>query len=58
MEIIKLLEKSVIVADFHIIDFKSWNEGYFLKLKIELTNNTLLFASEYYDDNIRNYSFH
>lgn len=58
MEILKLLKKSAIVRDFLVVDYKSWNKGYFLRLRVELINDSLLFTKEYYNGDRRYYSFH
>ena len=58
MEIFGYLENSGIVKEYVIIDFKSFQEGFFIKIKARLTDDTLLFISEYVDSDERNYSYH
>jgi len=58
MEIFKSLNTSDIIKDFEISDYKRWQDGYYLKLKITLKDNTVLFVREYADNIERNYSFH
>ncbi len=58
MDILKLLEKSKIVASFEVIDFRQFNNGFYLKLVIKFINKTYLHTKEYFDTSERNYSFH
>ena len=58
MEIFKLLEQSPVVHKFEVLDYKRWKRGRYIKLKIALKDDSLLFAREYLDENERYYSFH
>ncbi len=58
MEILKYLEKSRIVSSFTILDFRNWEIGLYLKLKITLIDGSNLFVREFSDKNERNYSYH
>jgi len=56
--ILSLLDKSDIVIQYDILDYKQWNSGYFFKIKAVVKNNCLLFIREYVDEKERNYSYH
>ena len=58
MEIFKSLKQSPIVQKFEVLDYKRWQSGRYISLKIMLKDETVLFAREYLDENERNYSFH
>ena len=56
METFKSLKSSPIVQAYEVLDYKTWHGGRYFKLRIDLTNDTLLFAREYLDENERDYS--
>jgi hypothetical protein len=58
MEIFRSLKQSSIVKQFEVFDYKRWQNGRYISLKIMLKDKTLLFAREYLDENDRYYSFH
>ena len=58
MEIFRLLDFSLTVSFYRILDFKAWRSGFYIKIQITLSNNTYLYAREYSDDTDRKYSFH
>ncbi len=58
MEIIKCLEKSNIVKDFTVPVLEFFEDGFYIKIKVILNNNTELYIREYSDINVRNYSYH
>jgi len=58
MEIFRSLKQSSIVNQFEVFDYKRWQNGRYISLKIMLKDKTLLFAREYLDENERYYSFH
>jgi len=58
VEILKLLDDSDCIENYEIIDYKHWSTGFYYKLKAIFTDESALFAKEYFDSNERNYSFH
>ncbi len=58
MEIIKSLEKSELIIEFNILDFKIFEDGFYIKIHANLINNTELHIREYADAEERNYSYH
>ena len=58
MEIFHLLEQSPIVSNFEILEFRTWDDGFYFKIKIQIRDGSLLFAREFYNQDDRHYSFH
>lgn len=58
MEILNFLSNSEIVSNFNILDFKQFEDGFYIKIKVFLKNDTLVFIKEYVDTFERNYSYH
>lgn len=58
MEILNFLSLSKIVKDFIILDIKQFNDGFYLKIKVELKDNSIVHIKEYVDTYERNYSYH
>ncbi|MEO8146293.1 MAG: DUF6516 family protein [Bacteroidia bacterium] len=60
MEILKWLDDTSIVKAWSFLDSPEWPTGYYYKIKIELINSDLLYASEYFDwdENVRTYTLH
>ncbi len=58
MEILKWLELYPIVKDFRILEYKTFNFGFFIKIKVILVDNSELYIREYSDIKERNYSYH
>jgi hypothetical protein len=58
MEILKWLENSEIVENYRVQDYRRFSNGFYIKIKVELNNNSELFIREYSDLNERNYSYH
>lgn len=58
MEMLKYLEYSKIIQNFDVIDYRKWDKGQYLNLKIEFIDKSVLFVKEYNDEVSRNYSFH
>jgi len=58
VEILKLLDRYPIVKSYDVLDYKSWQLGYYISLKIIFRNHTVLFAKEYVSEKERNYSYH
>ena len=58
MEIFRSLEQSPIVSDFKVLEFRTWEDGFYFKIKIGIKGGSQLFAREFYNKNERHYSFH
>jgi len=58
MEILKYLENCGIVQSFDVSEYRRWDNGQYLNLKIEFIDKSVLFVKEYHDELERNYSFH
>jgi hypothetical protein len=58
VEILVFLDNSEIVKKYFVKDFITFETGFFIKVIVTFTNNSLLFISEYVDENERNYSYH
>ena len=56
MEIIRLLNESIVVDDISILDRRIFKDGYYLKTKVTFTNKSELHLKEYIDTDERNYS--
>lgn len=56
--ILSLLDKSDVIIQYDILDYKRWNSGYYLKIRAVVQNDCFLFIREYVDENERNYSYH
>ena len=57
-EIFRLLNDNEFVSSFEILDFREKQQGFYLKLKIIFNDQSILFAREYFNIDIRNYSYH
>ena len=58
MEITKYLDISKIVKSYKILNFKNFKTGFYVKISVELIDNSILFITEYLDEIERNYSYH
>ena len=58
MEILKCLEKFEVVKDYEVLSFKTFYDGFYIKIKVFLSNGSILYIREYVDSNERNYSYH
>jgi hypothetical protein len=58
VEILKSLEDVSVVGDFEVLDFKTFESGWYYKIKVVFTDGSVLHAREYVDDTERNYAFH
>lgn len=58
MEILKSLEELSVVQNYEVLDFKTFESGWYYKLKIVFEDVSVLHAREYVDDTERNYAFH
>lgn len=53
-----LLENSPLVLRFEVVDLKTWDQGFYLRVDIEFVNHSKLFVREYIDEVERRYSYH
>ena len=58
MEILDCLNKSKSVKSYEILNFKSFENGFYIKIKVAIVDNTELFIREYSDEKERSYSYH
>jgi hypothetical protein len=58
MDLINYIQNSSIVKKYDIHDIKVFSKGFYIKLEVELINNTKLYIREYSDEKERNYSYH
>jgi len=58
MEIIESLKNSPIVSDFKILEYKTFPDGFYIKIFASLKDKSQLHIREYSDDTERNYSYH
>lgn len=58
LKTLKLLRDNPIIRDFEIIDFKSGEDFYYLRIKAKISNSTILFIREYISKTEYNYSYH
>jgi hypothetical protein len=58
MIILKSLKESDIVSNFSILEFKNFSDGFYIKIKAELFDGSILHIKEYNDVSKRNYSYH
>ena len=54
---LELLERSEIVESYEILDYKEGSDFYFLKIKVRLTDGSVLYVREFVSDEEYNYSF-
>ena len=57
-EIFRLLDNNKLINSYEVSDFHENQYGFFLKLKIQFVDQSILFSKEYFSMDIRNYSFH
>ncbi len=58
MKIIKWLEESQLVSEFSVLEYKTFENGFYIYIKSTLKDNSNLFIREYSDSTERNYSYH
>ncbi|MBD3346804.1 MAG: hypothetical protein GF401_17240 [Chitinivibrionales bacterium] len=58
MEILKYLDRFKFITSYEVLDYKSWEQGSYSRLKITLSNGSHLFTKEYISEAERIYSFH
>ncbi|MDV3103382.1 toxin-antitoxin system TumE family protein [Thermococcus waiotapuensis] len=54
---LELLEKSPAVKSYEILDYKEGNSFYFLKIRAELADGSVLYIREFVSEEDYNYSF-
>lgn len=57
-EIFRLLDNNELISSYEVLDFRENQYGFFLKLKVQFVNQSILFSKEYFSNDVRNYSFH
>jgi len=58
MEILNCLKKFSIVKSFEVLDFRTFQDGFYIKVKVILKDSSELYIREYVDVEERNYSYH
>jgi hypothetical protein len=58
VEILKLLEDALVVQDYEVLDFKTFESGWYDTLKVAFEDGSDLHAREYVDDTERTYAYH
>lgn len=58
MEILTSLEESPVVQRHQVLDFKTFENGWYYKVKATLKDGSVLHAREYAGAEERNYAFH
>ena len=58
MEILKYLNNSSVVECYKIIDYRRWESGQYLNLRIYFIDKSILFVKEYQEKEEKNYSYH
>lgn len=54
----KFLDGNAFIESYEIQDYRHWENGFYYKLTVIFTDDSVLFVREYVDENERNYSFH
>ena len=58
MDFLKLLKTKTFVESWVVLSQRVWNTGFYYKIRLILKDSSSLQATEYTDENERNYSFH
>ncbi|MDE3059105.1 MAG: hypothetical protein KGJ59_14230 [Bacteroidota bacterium] len=58
MEILKSLDQSSIVRSYVVLEYRTFQFGFFIKIKAALIDGSELHIKEYSDETERNYSYH
>lgn len=58
MDILSLLETYSCVIAYDVQVYQRWADGFYVKIKLRLSDGSELHAREYIDANERNYAFH
>ncbi len=58
MDFLNCLEKFEFIKCIEVLEFRIFKDGFFIKIKTLLTDESLLFIREYVDSYERNYSYH
>lgn len=58
MDILRSLETHSCVTAYDVQVYRRWSDGFYVKIKLRLSDGSELHAREYVDANERDYSFH
>ena len=58
METLRLLDEIAWIESYDVQDYRQWREGFYYRLKIQITDHSILFVREYVDETERIYAFH
>jgi len=58
MEILNCLKQFAIVSSFEILSFRTFQDGFYIKIKVVLKDKSELYIREYVDKEERDYSYH
>jgi hypothetical protein len=58
MDFLALLKSKSFVENWTVLSHRVWTSGFYYKIKISLKDSSFLQATEYNDEEERNYSFH
>ena len=58
MGILDCLNSFSFIKRYEVLKFKYFEEGFYIKIKVDLKNNTQLYLTEYSDNIAREYSYH
>ena len=53
-----MLDASPVVETYDVLDFKTFGDGWYYKMKVEIEERSVLHAREYADENERNFAYH
>jgi hypothetical protein len=56
--ILSLLRNFPFTKEIEVLDIKTFNTGFYLKIKVSFADSSVLFIREYVDSKERNYSYH
>jgi hypothetical protein len=58
VEILELLNQYPSIALFDVEIYKSWEHGFYVRIKITFKNKSVLYVKEYCSETERNYAYH
>ena len=58
MDILKWLDASPVVQAYQVLEFRTFERGWYYKITVELTDSSVLHAREYADESERKYAYH
>ena len=56
--IFRLLDNNNLINSYQVLDFRKDQLSFFLKLKVEFVNQSILFSKEYFSKDNHKYSYH